>query len=105
MFTLILLAIANALIFGLFFITYSFLPPEVPIYYSHQWGEMQLGNKWELMLIPIIMISFYIFLNFYKRRAINDENSILANIFSFINVSQILFFCIAFVRIIIVVIW
>ena len=105
MLTLILLAIANALMIGLFFITFSFLPPEVPIYYSHQWGEMQLGSKWELLLIPIIMISFYIFLNFYKKKAHKDENFILADIFSFINISQILFFCLAFVRIIFVVIW
>ncbi|MFO0703277.1 MAG: hypothetical protein U0525_00965 [Patescibacteria group bacterium] len=105
MFGLILLSITTALMLSLFVITFGFLPPEVPLYFSHQWGEMQLGSKWELLIIPFVMLAFYGVLNLYKRKALSDDNHILFQILNFVSIAEIAFCTFAFIRIIFIVIW
>lgn len=53
----LLLIFINFLVFGLF---WSFLPPEVPLFYSHPWGKEQLAQP--AWLIILAAGSFFIFL-------------------------------------------
>jgi hypothetical protein len=100
-----LLILTQLLMVALFAITFRSLPPEIPLYFSHAWGEMQLGSKWEIMIIPIVSISFYIVLNYYKRRAIYSREINMAKIITFMNITQMIFLTLAYVRIIFLVIW
>ena len=36
------------------------LPPQVPLFYSHPWGESQLANPFGLLILPVF--SFFILL-------------------------------------------
>jgi len=36
----------------LIFLTWSFLPPQVPLFYSRAWGAEQLGTPFSLFLLP-----------------------------------------------------
>lgn len=43
---------------GLIFlaINFSSLPPEVPLFFSRPWGKEQLGQRWQLILLPIFSL-------------------------------------------------
>lgn len=53
--------ILMALVFGL---SLSHLPPQIPIFYSRQWGEDQLIDTWLIFMLPLIS-HIFIFINSY----------------------------------------
>lgn len=49
--------------FFLLFFFWQRLPPQVPLFYSHPWGESQLASPAGLMLLPLLSLLIFI-LNF-----------------------------------------
>lgn len=49
--------------FFLLFFFWRWLPPQVPLYYSHPWGESQLTSPTGLLLLPFLSLLIFI-LNF-----------------------------------------
>lgn len=37
---------------------YRRIPPEVPLYYSKPWGDQQLADNWQLIMLPFLMHLF-----------------------------------------------
>lgn len=105
MLALILLVLCDLVFVGIFAISFNLLPPEIPLYYSHEWGERQLGSKWELLLVPFIANVFYLYLHFVRRREMKQENIIMAHIISVLNIIQLISLTFVFLRIIFIVIW
>ncbi len=105
MIELISLGIGNALMLGLFAITWSLLPPEIPLYFSHSWGDSQLGTKWELLLLPLVMNILFFAIYFYGRKMIDQKSLEQNGVLFWTNISQITLVCLAFVRILFVLIW
>lgn len=42
-------------ILGNFFVLYNYLPPKVPLFYSLPWGQDELVNKQQFLLLPAIL--------------------------------------------------
>lgn len=57
-FTLVLLSLLMTLFIV---IAFRFLPPKLPLFYSLPWGEKQLAGKFQLLIIPAIIISVAFF--------------------------------------------
>jgi len=47
---------------ALLFVSWSILPPQVPLFYSQPWGEEQLALKNQLFLLPGLAL-FFLFFN------------------------------------------
>ncbi len=105
MLALILLIFCDVIMVGAFAILYSLLPPEIPLYYAHEWGEKQLGSKWEIFSIPFIINLFFVFLDYYKRKEMKNGNVVMANIINTANIIQMITLTLVFLRIIYIVVW
>lgn len=46
---------------GLFLVFYRKLPPEIPLFYSRPWGELQLASPWLLLILPALSLFIVIF--------------------------------------------
>ncbi len=58
------LIIGDLLMAAVFLLNMNHLPPQLPIFYSRQFGEDQLGEVWYLFLLPGL-IHLLLFLNIY----------------------------------------
>lgn len=105
MIELIPLAIGNTLMLGLFAISFGLLPPEIPLYFSHTWGDSQLGTKWEILLLPLVMNLLFFAIYFYGRKMVDRDSLEQKNVLFWTNISQIILVCVAYVRIVLVLIW
>lgn len=78
---------------------FSFLPPEVPLFYSRPWGEAQLTTPGFLWLLPLGVAAIGFF-NFYIAGALFEKfpflsrvlvwSSLLISLLSAITVSKII---------------
>jgi len=89
---------ANLAQIGLFIYTYKSLPPQIPIFYSKNQGEEQLGDLWMIATLPILMnllilINTYIYRNYFK------ENIFVKHLFFVLNIFLISSFTIIFFKI------
>lgn len=69
---LYLLALVNAVMAVAFALVIRRLPPEIPLFYSSEWGEGRLGHPYLLLLIPLLMnlffvISRFIHISYFRR--------------------------------------
>lgn len=87
-------------VFGFF---YSKLPPQIPLFYSHTWGEDQIADVWYLAVIPIVLHTFY-FLNFFIMKKTFKENEVIQNTLRTMNFFMIVSFTFIFVRIILAIV-
>jgi len=57
----IFIILSNIIAISLTVILILKAPPEIPLYYARIWGEDQLGMKWEIVLLPILInIGFFV---------------------------------------------
>ena len=59
--------------FLIFFLFYSSLPPQVPLFYSRPWGEEQLGESFWLMLLPGGSLLIFLFNNLMATHFVRQE--------------------------------
>jgi len=84
---------------SLFAITYRALPSEIPLYYSHSWGESRLGHPLNLSIIIFLLNLFYLITSLIlKRYYLNDE--FVKKIIQIIQIIYITISFLAFIRII-----
>jgi hypothetical protein len=77
----------------------SHLPPQIPLYYSRPFGEDQLGEVWQIFLLPVLMHLILFFnLSFYNRFFLPDQ--FIKRILTFVNWFTILAFTLIFIKII-----
>jgi len=95
----IALIIANLLILVTFFMRFSHLPPQIPLFYSKLWGEDQLADTWMIVFIPILINVFYFF-NIYVYRRFFKQTEVAKKIIDFVNIFLIVVLTIIFIKII-----
>lgn len=48
--------VATVLIIGTYGVIYNYLPPNLPLFYSLSWGQAQLINKQQFLILPFILV-------------------------------------------------
>lgn len=77
----------------------SFLPPQIPLYYSRPFGEEQLGEVWHIFILPILMhVMLFFNLYFYNRVFLPDQ--FIKRIMTIVNWFIIVVFTLIFIRVI-----
>lgn len=80
-------------------LSYNHLPPQIPLYYTHTWGEDQLADIWQILIIPIFMHIFYFANNWFKKKYIQPGSFIYKLIDGF-NIFIVISFTFVFLKII-----
>lgn len=94
-----LLVFSNLLMFASYFWRLSVLPPQVPLFYSMLWGEQQLGDRWMIFIIPVVL-DVLIYINGYVHKKYFLENKLISKILEFLNIFLIISFTLIFIKII-----
>ena len=94
-----LLLFSNLLMATSYFWRLPSLPPQIPLFYSLLWGEQQLGDRWMIFIIPVIL-DVLIYLNGYIYKKYYSDNKLVDKIFQFLNYFLIIGFTYIFVKII-----
>lgn len=55
----VFILITNVIVIALTVFLIATAPPEIPFYYGQPWGEGQLANKWELVMLPVLLNALY----------------------------------------------
>ncbi len=66
---LVLLALQILIIFS----TWRFLPPEIPLFYSHPWGKEQLAEHSRIVLLPSLCLVIFLVNLILARLAAKEE--------------------------------
>ena len=98
----IVLGIINVTMAGLFAISYASFPPVIPLFFSREWGEDQLGEWWMIILIPLCM-NIFIMINSVIVRALFQNNYFARKVFTYANFAIMFGFLISFLRILYIV--
>ncbi len=77
---LALLFLALQLLAIIFF--FSKLPPQIPLYFSQPWGELQLTSPLSLLLLPLFSLVVLLINLFFASFSI-EEDEFLTNILTF----------------------
>lgn len=93
---------ADALMIITFLLRFSRLPPQLPLFYSRQWGENQLADSWLIFVLPIFLNLLY-FINENILKRFYSENEFIKNIFYYLNAFIIIGFTFVFIKIIFMV--
>ena len=64
---------------SLILVSWDKLPPQIPLYYLHPWGETRLAPTIGLWILPALTVSFSI-LNFTVALAVESGNRFLSHI-------------------------
>lgn len=99
---LIALGIADLIMLGAFLLTMNRLPPQIPLFYSRQWGEFQLADLWFIALLPLLMHIFF-FLNILFVRRVFPGEAIANHIIRIANWTLVVLFTGIFLKIIFLV--
>ena len=59
-----ILIVADALMLAAFIFRFQSLPPQIPLFYSQAWGQDQLVDYWQILILPALLHIFF-FLNIY----------------------------------------
>ncbi len=89
---------ANIAQAGLFFYKLNSLPPQVPLFYSHNQGEEQLGDLWMIALLPVLM-NVLVIANSYLYRRFYSGNTFVKQVIFYTNVFLIVSFTGIFAKI------
>lgn len=96
------LIIANIMMVGGFILRFNQLPPQIPLFYSKQWGEDQLVDLWFIFLLPLILILIFYFNNFVYDKYFSN-NILVKKIIYYLNLFIIIIITFIFLKIIILV--
>ncbi len=99
---LLLLMGGNALYVLILFFLYQRLPPQLPLFYSQQWGETQLGEQWMILIFPILM-NGYIILNYFIQKKVFKDNLLVKKMLYYFNIGVIICTLAIFVKIILTI--
>ena len=94
----LLVIISNIIMLGVFFLQKSYVPPQIPLFYSKQVGEDQVGEWWMIFIIPICM-NIFIFINFFVIKKFFPANEFISRTLQVANVLIVLSFTFIFVKI------
>ncbi len=97
------LLIADVIMIAATALSYSRLPPQIPLFYTHTWGEEQLADIWFIAIIPLFMHLFF-FLNNWIRNRFLAKESFLYKLFNTCNTFLVISFTIVYLKIILLVI-
>ncbi len=97
-----LLIAGDVIMIASFIFKFNSLPPQLPLFYSHAWGETQLGDTWMIFLIPLLLNLLY-FGNGYIYRRFFSGNEFIKKIFDYLMTFLIIGFTLIFVKIIFLV--
>ncbi len=81
-----------------FFLKYSHLPGEIPLFYSRGWGEDQLTDIWYIFLLPLLL-HLGLFANGYIYNRFFFPDSFIKRILNIINWGLIIGYAAIFCRI------
>ncbi len=93
------LLLSDLLMAASFAFKFSYLPPQIPLLYSQQWGEDQLVDYWFIFIIPFLL-HLFIFLNIYIYNKIFLPNQLIKHIVDTTNWFFIALFTLIFLKII-----
>jgi len=97
-----IVAAGNIIMGAVFAFFYKTLPPQVPMFYSRQTGEDQLGEWWMLFFIPLFM-NLLIALNSFLVRRYFPDNDFVRKVRDYINIGLVVSLTAIFLKIIILV--
>jgi hypothetical protein len=80
-------------------LNFSYLPPQIPLFYSKSWGEDQLGEIWMIALLPIILNSLYL-LNLFVYKKYFPQNEFVRRIVFYFNIFLVIAACFILSRIV-----
>ena len=92
----------DALMIVAFILRFLRLPPQIPLYYSQPWGESQLADSWMIFLLPVFL-NLLFFINQYIFNKYYADNSLIKNVFYYLNLFLITGFTFIFIKIIFIV--
>ena len=102
MWNLVVAAVAVVGSLGIFFIFKRSLPPQLPLWYSRPWGEDQLAEPIQLILISVLALIVGVLTLFFGKKVIKDEILRIMTLATGIVIQIILF--LGLVRIVLLVI-
>lgn len=88
--------------FATFLLQKPHLPPQIPLFYSKQLGEDQLGEWWMIFVIPAIINVFY-FINRFVYKKFFLKNEFISNVLTVVNCFVIIFCTMIFIKILLLV--
>lgn len=97
-----ILIAADIIMIAAFAFLYSRLPPQIPLFYSHTWGEEQIADIWYVALVPIILHIFFL-INFFLYSKFFKGDQTVKNIINVTNFFLIVSFTFIFIRILLTV--
>lgn len=96
------LIFANFLMILTFFVRFSSLPPQIPLFYSRSWGEDQLVDSWLIFILPVVMNSFF-FINQFVYKKLFLDNVFVKKIIDYLNLFLVITIVLIFLKIIFLV--
>lgn len=96
-FLLSFLSIITLLIF--FFSTFKNLPEKIPLFYSHPWGENQLGSTYQFLLLPCLL-TLFLLINLIISWYIHESQLTLKRIFALCSLAISIFISLTGLKII-----
>jgi len=96
------LFVANLILVLSFFIRFSSLPPQIPLFYSLPWGEDQLADNWMIFILPITMDLLF-FVNYYVYSKYFQGNVFIKKIIDYLSLFTIISLSLIFIKIILFV--
>jgi len=90
---------SNIIMAGAFALRYNTFPPQIPLFYSHQAGEDQLGEWWMIFLIPFFL-NMFVLLNKFIYRKFFPGNLFVNKIMYYLNFFLIFALTLVFLKIV-----
>lgn len=89
------------LVSGVIFIFFSwnYLPPQIPLFYNQLWGEQQLGEKRQILFLPLFAFLIFLF-DFFTSVKFIQKEPLLARILMGTGVILVLVLMIALFQIV-----
>lgn len=97
-----LLIAADVIMAAVFAWKFQQLPEQIPLFYSHPWGEPQIADYWYIVILPILMHTI-ILLNSYIVKKYLSEDNLFKKTFKIMNIFFIIIFTSIFLKIIFLV--
>lgn len=96
------LILPNLIMVFVFILRYRFLPPQIPLFYSHYASEEQLADVYYIFIIPILTNIFFLINNYFGKKFF-PENYLIQKIFFYLNIFLMISATVLFLRIILLV--
>lgn len=88
---------------ALLILKYNYLPPLVPLWYTLPWGIVQLSERINLALIPLLLLTTFLINFFLTEMFLRRREKILAQLFTLLNLLVSLLLGFSLYRVIILV--